>query len=211
MLQRTLIVAMLWLTSDALAADAPTEVTDAVKKKYPDARIVSVKQEKERNKGKPIYYVSLERGKEEMDVDVDADGKIFSEETQVEFSAVPEHVQKTLKNSPYAGWTVKRVERVILGEKEDTTHFEILVQKGKQQKELVFGPDGKLEKVEAPKKNHRGAAKKEVEQMEAKERPPTRATTPSRCTSTPGRPGCNRRTTSTRSSRADAHSARRAR
>ncbi len=70
MLQRTLIVAMFWLTSDALAADAPSEVTDAVKKKYPDARIVSVKQEKERNKEKPIYYVTLERGKEEMDVDV---------------------------------------------------------------------------------------------------------------------------------------------
>ncbi len=172
MLQRTLIVAMLWLTSDALAADAPTEVTDAVKKKYPDARIVSVKQEKERNKGKPIYYVSLERGKEEMDVDVDADGKIFSEETNVEVSAVPEHVQKGLKNSPCADWTVKRVERIILGEKEDTTHFEILVQKGKQQKELVFAPDGKMEKVEAPKKNHRGLAKKEVEQMEAKEHPP---------------------------------------
>ena len=171
MSQRALVVVMLCLTTDAFAADTPKAVTDAIKKKYPDARIVSVKQEKERNDGKPIYWVSLERGKEEMDVDLDADGKIISEEARVEPSAVPESLKSSIKSSAYADWQVTRVERVILGEKEDTAHFEVLVQKGKQQKELVFAPNGKVEKDEAPKKNHRGAAKKEVEQMEAKEHP----------------------------------------
>lgn len=168
--KRALVVAILWLASDAVAA-APKQVTDAVKKKYPDARIVSIKDERERKDGKSIYWVSLQRGKEEMDVDVDVDGKIVTEEMQVPVKAVPDHVQKALKDSRYGDWTVKRAERVILGEKEDTTHFELLVQKGKQQKELVFAPDGRLEKEEAPKKDHRGAAKKEVEEMEAKEHP----------------------------------------
>lgn len=171
MLQRALLVAMLCLTGEALAADVPKAVTDAVKKKYPDARIVSAKQEADRKEGKSIYWVRLERGKQEMDIDVDADGKIVSEEMPVESSAVPENVQNSLKNSRYGDWTIKRVERVTLGEKEETAHHEVLVQKGKQQKELVFAPDGKLEKEESPKKDHRGAAKQEVEQMEAKEHP----------------------------------------
>jgi len=143
-----------------------------VKRKYPDARIVSTKQEKERNEGKAIYSVSLARGKQQMDVDVDSDGKIVSEEETVEFGAVPEQVQKALKDSKYGSWKVGHVERVVLGEKDSTAHFEILVQSGKQQKELVFAPDGRLEKEENPKKDHRGAAKQEVEQMEAKENPP---------------------------------------
>ena len=177
MLQRLLVVAALWLASDALAADAPKAnvpkaVTEAVKKKYPDARIVSAKQEQERKDGKAVYSVSVARGKQEMDIDVDSDGKIVSEEESIEFSAVPEQAQKALKDSKYGTWKVKHVERVILDEKDSAAHFEILVEKGKEQKELVFAPDGRLEKEESPKKNHRGAAKKEVEQMEGKEHPP---------------------------------------
>lgn len=37
---------------------------------------------------------------------------------------------------------------------------------------VATAPDGRLEKEESPKKNHRGAAKREVEQMEGKEHPP---------------------------------------
>jgi hypothetical protein len=172
MLQRVLVVAALSLASDVFASDVPKAVTEAVKRKYPDARIVSAKQEPERKEGKAVYSVSLARGKQEMDVDVDSDGKIVSEEESVEFSAVPEQVQKALKDSKYGNWKVKHVERVTLDEKDSTAHFEILVQSGKQQEELVFALDGRLEKEESPKKNHRGAAKREVEQMEEKEHPP---------------------------------------
>ena len=172
MLRWMVVVAALWLAGDALAAEVPKAVTEAVKKKYPDAKILSAKQEEERKDGKAVYSVSVARGKQEMDIDVDSDGKIVSEEASIEPSAVPEQIQKGLKDTKYGTWKVKHVERVILDEKDSTAHFEILVAKGKQQKELVFAPDGRLEKEESPKKNHRGAAKKEVEQMEGKENPP---------------------------------------
>ena len=172
MLRSMAVVAALWLAGDALAAEVPKAVTEAVKKKYPDARIVSAKQEQERKDGKAVYSVSVARGKQEMDIDVDSDGKIVSEEASIEPSAAPEQVQKALKDSKYGAWKVKHVERVVLDEKDSDAHFEILVEKGKEQKELVFAPDGRLEKEESPKKNHKGAAKKEVEQMEGKEYPP---------------------------------------
>src|SRR6266851_3266408 len=63
MFQRVLVVAMLWLASDALASAVPKAVTDAVKKKYPDVRAVAAKQERERNEGKLVYSVNIERGK----------------------------------------------------------------------------------------------------------------------------------------------------
>lgn len=173
MFQCAFLVAILCLAGEAFAAGVPKPVNDAVMKKYPDAKIVSAKQEHERSQGKAVYSVSIERGKQELEIDVDADGKIVSEESHVEFSSVPESIQKALKASKYGDWKVKRVERVVLGEQEGSSHFEILVESGKKAKELVFSPDGKLEKEETPKKpkEHPGSAKREVEQMEEKEHP----------------------------------------
>jgi len=173
MFQRAFLVAMLWLAGQAFGAGVPKPVNEAAKKKYPDARIVSTRQEREQSQGKAVYSVSILNGKQELEVDVDADGKIVSEESRIEFITVPENIQKAFKDSKYGDWKVKSVERVVLGEQEGSDHFEILVESGKKAKELVFSPDGKLEKEETPKKpkEHPGSANREVEQMEGKEHP----------------------------------------
>jgi hypothetical protein len=128
-------------------ADVPKPVIEAVTKKYPKAKLKSF--DKEGDAGKPVYEVELTSGKDEMSIDVSADGKILAEETVIKTSALPAPVKAGLQASKYKGWKISKAEKVITEEKEDAPAYEVIVQSKKEKFEVVLDKEGKITKEEA--------------------------------------------------------------
>ncbi len=130
-------------------ADVPKPVIDAVKKEHPNASLKRFAQETE--KGEVAYEVTLEDGKRRIEMLLSPAGKILEEEETVALEAVPEAVKKALAASKYAKATVKRVEKVVKEQKEDTTCFEFLLTEGDMRYEVVFDRGGKIVEEESKK------------------------------------------------------------
>ena len=127
-------------------AAVPKPVIDAVMKKYPAAKIKGYEQDDADNK--ITYEVSLESGKDKMDIDVSPEGKILAEETIIPKSALPAAVKASIAGSKYKGWTIQTAEKVIHEEHADEPAYEIVVTQKKEKVEVVFDKAGKITKEE---------------------------------------------------------------
>jgi hypothetical protein len=119
----------------------PAAVKKAVKKAFPDGKIVSVSTEKE--KGELVYEVQLKVKKQNVDATFTPDGKLVSVEKEITVADLPKAVKDAL-DKRYPKATVKKVEdvRITAGDKK---FFELLlVTQDKKTVEVKFAPDGKL-------------------------------------------------------------------
>jgi len=92
-----------------------------------------------------------------VEVSLTPEGKILSEESTIDPSALPDAVKKGLQASKYGSWKVKKAEKVIEGEDAGKPSYEVEVTKGAEKAEVVFDPAGTVikEEVAHPKVPHK--------------------------------------------------------
>jgi hypothetical protein len=127
--------------------EVPRPVIDAVKKKYPKAKMVYFEHETE--DGNSVFEIGLESVGKKVEVELSPDGKILEEAVPMEEREMPAEVKQGLARSKYVKWTVKRVERIVVEEKNDAPNYEVLVANDDSMTELVMDKSGVITKEEA--------------------------------------------------------------
>src|SRR5262249_52002850 len=129
----------------------PKAVMDAVKARFPNAKLIGASSEKDGDK--LIYEVELEHKGLHHDVTLEPGGKLLLIEREIAFKDLPNKVQATLdKEHPKAKY--KLIEEVIkvAGDKEKLEYYEAHLETGdKKEVEVSVLPDGKLKTAEAKK------------------------------------------------------------
>ncbi len=125
---------------DIKLADLPRSIIDAVKAKFPNAKVKSA--EKGTEEGKPIYEVSIDSEKRNIDVTLNPEGEILSYEKTLLPSERPKVMMQTLK-SKYPDATIKLIEEVWDHGKR-TGYEGTIVTDSKKTVEVDFDVNGKL-------------------------------------------------------------------
>jgi hypothetical protein len=126
----------------------PRAVLDAVKKRFPKAKLVEAAKESE--KGKTEYEVSIEDGGTTIDVMLTPDGKITLIEKTIKEKDLPEAVSKALV-AKYPGAKYQKVEEVIKVSdgKETLDYYEVqVVTADKKKREVKITKAGKIKSDE---------------------------------------------------------------
>jgi hypothetical protein len=120
--------------------DVPKPVIEAVKRKYPDARMTYFEHETE--DGQSIFEIGLKRPSEKMEIELSPDGKILEEAVVIQVRDLPAEVKRGLAGSKYVKSTIKHIERVIVLEETDAPNYEVLVADDGGVTELVIDKAG---------------------------------------------------------------------
>src|SRR5207237_2545868 len=88
----------------------PKTVVDAVKKRFPEAEIVSASKEVE--DGKTLYELALKQKDAKMDVTLTAEGEIQEIEKEIASKDLPKAVADGL-DAKYPKATIKKAEEII--------------------------------------------------------------------------------------------------
>jgi uncharacterized membrane protein YkoI len=131
---------------DIKPADLPRSITDAVKAKFPNSKVTSA--EKGTEGGKPIYEVSINSEKRNIDVTLNPDGEILSYEKTLLPSDRPKKMVDSLK-AKYPDATIKLIEEVWDHGKK-TGYEGTIITDSKKTIEVTFEANGKL--IESGKK-----------------------------------------------------------
>jgi Putative beta-lactamase-inhibitor-like, PepSY-like len=123
-------------------AAVPVPVLQAVTAKYPKATVNETVAETEDER--TLYEVRLSTGTEQVDLKLDAAGKLLAEERPIALENVPQAVRAGLSGSRYANWQIKRFERIDNFEHPGQSGFEALVEKKGKEKEILFSIQGKI-------------------------------------------------------------------
>lgn len=86
----------------------PQKIVDAVKAKFPDAKLVSAEKEKENNE--IVYEVAIKNKDQKIEVTLKEDGTIIEIEKQIDAKDLPKVVSDALE-SKYPKATYKLVSR----------------------------------------------------------------------------------------------------
>ena len=117
----------------------PAAVKDAVKKKFPDAKMEEA--EKEVKDGKTTFELLIKEDSKKITVSLKEDGTILEIEKEIAAKDLPEAVASAVK-SKYPSGTVKKAEEVTVDEK---VTFEVIVsQEGKKNREIALDKAGKI-------------------------------------------------------------------
>jgi uncharacterized membrane protein YkoI len=125
----------------------PAKATDAVKKRFPGAKLVAAS--KETADGKTLYEISIEDKESKIDVTVSADGVLVNYEKTIAAKDLPKPVSAAVEGK-FPKATYKRIEEVVTFKegKEKLDFYEILVETAeKKTVELEVAPDGKILKT----------------------------------------------------------------
>ena len=134
----------------------PAAVKKAVKKAFPDGKIVGASKEKENDK--IVYEVKLKVKKQNVEATFTPEGKLVSVEKQITTDDLPRAVRDEMEKR-YPGATVKLAEEVTEGKKK---FYEVLlVTAEKKTFEVKFAPDGKFLGAESKDKKKGDKDKKE--------------------------------------------------
>ena len=144
--------------------DLPKAVADAVKKKFPKAKVVSASKEIEDEK--TLYEVTLKDGEQNVQVTATPEGKIVEIEKEIAAKDLPKEVTEAL-DEKYPKATIKKVEEVIATGK-DLAYEVLLVTKDKKTVEVKFDAKGKVLKVENKDDEKEEGKKKKGEDKEDK-------------------------------------------
>jgi len=149
----------MWVLSAAVRCDEekialdklPKAVTDAVKKKFPDAELKSAEIEKEN--GKDVYEVVIKYKDQAIEVVLTPEGKIIAVEKEMAAKDLPKAVTEAI-DSKYAKATIKKVEELT---KDDKVTYEVVLSTADKKIVIVeFDAKGKVvqeEKKEEKKKD----------------------------------------------------------
>jgi hypothetical protein len=166
-LNRWLVVAATVLALSAVARSdeedekvpldkVPAKVLDAVKAKYPKAKLLSA--EKGDVDGTKVFEFKLKQGDKEWEAAFTPDGKFHSSEEPLKEADLPAKVKQALKKK-YPDVKFVSAEKETTGEGDKAkVVYEIIVEKDKGKLEARFDPEGKFlgeEKVADKKKEEK--------------------------------------------------------
>ena len=149
--------AVLMVCTPALLADeekvpldkVPKAVLDAVKAKFPDAKLLGATTEKDGDK--IVFEISLEYKKHHHDVTLQPDGKILDIEREIPFKDVPKVISDAVFKK-YPKSDVKLAEELAKGDGKVIGYEILLVTAAGEMIEVVLATDGKITKEEKKKK-----------------------------------------------------------
>lgn len=118
----------------------PAAVTAAVKKAFPEAKILAASKEVE--KGATTFEVELKVEGRSVDMALDASGKILEIEKELDLRSLPKPVARRLA-ARYPGARIKKVEEITRGE-GGPVHYEVALEA-----EVVLTAKGKIVRPEA--------------------------------------------------------------
>ena len=149
--------------------DLPKAVRSAVKKKFPEGKLVSAAKEEE--DGKTIFEVVVEDDDTKLDVAFSAKGRLLEVEKKIDVAKLPSEVSAAIeKKFPKA--KIKKAEKVVKYEDEDDDEdededddadkfFEVVLSvEGKKDLEVKISPKGKILKDDEEKEEKGGKGKK---------------------------------------------------
>jgi hypothetical protein len=126
----------------------PQKVQDAVKAKFPEAKVIKASKEKENNE--TIYEVAIKNGDQKITMDIKEDGTVVEYEKEINVKDLPKAVAEALA-ARYPNATLKTAEEVYKKDKLDS--YEVIVEpSGKKAFEVVVSPEGKILKDGGEKK-----------------------------------------------------------
>jgi hypothetical protein len=117
----------------------PAAVTNAVKKKFPSAKIEEATKEVE--DGKTTYEIGIEQDEHDITVSLKEDGTILEIEKEIAVKDLPSAVTGAIA-AKYPRGTLKKAEEVTKGEK--VTYEVIVVPESKKAREVVLDRAGKI-------------------------------------------------------------------
>lgn len=120
----------------------PKAVLDAIKAKFPGAKLGEA--EKETEDGKTTYEVSLEHKGQAYSVSATAEGKITEVEREIEVKHLPKAVTDAIKKK-YPSAELEEAEEVMADER---TTYEVVVESSKKERKLTLDASGKILKDE---------------------------------------------------------------
>jgi hypothetical protein len=123
----------------------PKAVRDAVKAKFPGAKLLGASTEEEG--GKKLYEISLTYQDHHHDVTLEADGKVVSIEREIAFKDLPKKIAAAVK-AKYPTATPKLTEELIKGDGKLYANEVLLVTADQETVEIVLDLQGKIEKEE---------------------------------------------------------------
>lgn len=131
------LVSFAFAPSFAQIRKIPSEVTEALKQKYPDAENVSWKDKLS------VFAASFEMNNEKYEARFNDKGEWKSTEKEISEEELPDQVKDGFEKSKYADWEMKYISFIELP--DDETQYRILVAKNDiQKKNLLFNSNGKL-------------------------------------------------------------------
>jgi hypothetical protein len=117
----------------------PAAVMNAVKKKFPAAKIEEATKEVE--DGKTTYEIGIEQDEHDITVSLKEDGTILEIEKEIAVKDLPSAVTGAIA-AKYPRATLKKAEEVTKGEK--VTYEVIVVPESKKAREVVLDRAGKI-------------------------------------------------------------------
>jgi hypothetical protein len=144
----------------------PAAVKKAVKKKFPEAKIVGAAKEVE--DGATTYEVELKVEGHSVDLALNAEGKILEMETEIPIDELPKAAKKRLA-ARYPGAKIEKVEEITKGE-DGPVHYEVAIKA-----EVVFTAKGKIVKPKGADEEDDKPAAKAKEKDEEDDKPAAKA------------------------------------
>jgi uncharacterized membrane protein YkoI len=130
----------------------PKAVLDAVKSKFPEAKLLGAEIEKE--DGKTHYEIALKNKDQKIELLLTPEGQLVSMEKVIAAKDLPKAVTEALE-AKYPKATYKVIEEVIEikdGKEQPAVYEVLLVTSEKNKVEVVLAADGKITKEEKKEK-----------------------------------------------------------
>lgn len=154
------LAGLLMVTTAARAQDEPKDVDkipkkvmDALKDKFPKAKIH--KWTKETEAGSVIYDIEFKEKDRKCEADIKEDGTYINFEREVAARDLPEAVTKAVEKK-YPKYTPKEIMEItdVKGDKEKLEGYEIVLETAdKKEVEVTVAPDGKILEDSTDKKD----------------------------------------------------------
>ncbi|MGO3183252.1 MAG: PepSY-like domain-containing protein [Aequorivita sp.] len=127
------------MAQDLNASDVPGNLKDAFNKEYPKA--TDVEWEKKLDN----YKVEFDLNRQDHDVWYNASGTILKKEQEITEAELPQAIRDAIKSN-YAGYRVDDVEMIW---QNNSTTYEVELEKGQDEKHITFDGDAKVLKERA--------------------------------------------------------------
>ena len=138
------IASQAWTVQDEVAMVVAIEaVKDAFAKRFPNTKGIEWSKESETE-----FEAEFKAGGKEQSANFDQSGKWLVTETVIKKADLPQSVQTALTKE-FAGYKVEEAEKVETA--NDGTQYEVALEKGELNYEVLFSADGKVLKKEEKK------------------------------------------------------------
>ena len=130
----TLFATSVAMAQDLNSSDVPGTLKDAFSKEY--SKATDVEWEKEMDN----YKVEFDLNRQDNEVWYNASGSVLKKEQEITEAELPQAINTAIKSN-YAGYRVDDVEKIW---QNNTTTYEVELEKGQDEKHITFDGNAKV-------------------------------------------------------------------